>query len=128
MLATSSWRERFSVTERTSGWRRVDGGDVRSAGAGRIAALAERLGLRNEFDPGDPPARESIAFLRRHGADAGDIADADVLGADWVIHVASRRREAVAELVGEVRGCWRRRPACASCAASSGPRTTPARP
>jgi len=82
--------------------RRVDGGDVRSAGAGGIAALAERLGLRNEFEPGDPAVRESIAFLRRHGASAGDIDDADVLGADWVIHVASRRREAVAELVGEV--------------------------
>ncbi len=45
---------------------------------------------------------ESIAFLRRHGATAGDIVDGDVLGADWVIHVASPRGEAVAEFCGEV--------------------------
>jgi hypothetical protein len=82
--------------------RRADGGDVRRAGAERIASLAGRLGLRNEFEPGDPALRESIAFLRRHGATAGDIADADVLGADWVIHVASRRGDAVAEFCGEV--------------------------
>jgi len=31
-----------------------------------------------------------VAFLRRHGAAAGNIADDDVLHADWVIHVASR--------------------------------------
>ena len=47
-----------------------------------LVALTERLGLRNEFDPGDPPARESFALLRRHGATAADIADEGVLGAD----------------------------------------------
>ena len=81
--------------------RRADGGDVRGVGAGRIAALAERLGLRNEFEPGDPAPRESIALLRRHGATAGDIDDTDVLGADWVIHVASTRGEVVAEFSTE---------------------------
>jgi hypothetical protein len=84
--------------------RRADGSDVRSAGAGRIAALAERLGLRNEFEPGDPGRLGSIAFLRRHSATAGDIADADVLGAEWVIHVASTRADAVAEFCGAVTG------------------------
>jgi hypothetical protein len=71
--------------------RRVDGGDVRGAGAGRIAALAARRGLHNEFEPGDPPSRESIAFMRRQAATAGDVVDDDVLQADWVVHVASAR-------------------------------------
>jgi len=56
-----------------------------------LTALSERLGLVNEF-AGKPSAGESVAFLRRHGAGAaGAIADDDVLHADWVIHVASRR-------------------------------------
>jgi len=63
-----------------------------------LATLMERLGLRNEFDPGDPPARESFALLRRHGATAADIADEGILGADWVIHVASKRAEVVDDL------------------------------
>src|SRR6185436_16779641 len=82
--------------------RRVDGADVHGVETGGLGALAARLGLRNEFEPGDPAGRESIAFLRRIGARAGDIDDADVLGDDWVVHVASRRREAVAEITGEV--------------------------
>src|SRR3989442_13410795 len=75
--------------------RRSGGGVVGSAGAARVAALAERLQLRNEFDPGWTPSRESIAFLRRHDATPGDIADDDLLQADWVIHVASKRQEAI---------------------------------
>src|SRR5262252_1034385 len=56
-----------------------------------LTALVERLGLVNEF-AGKPAGGESVAFLRRHGAaTAGAIADDDVLHADWVIHVASRR-------------------------------------
>ena len=81
--------------------RRSGDRDVRSAGATRIAALADRLGLRNEFDPGGKPPRESIAFLRRHGATPGDIADDDVLRADWVIHVASQAAEPVSEFCQE---------------------------
>jgi hypothetical protein len=67
---------------------------ARSAGgrpeAAALTAFAERLGLVNEFD-GKPAGGESVAFLRRQGAAAGAIADDDVLQADWVIHVASRR-------------------------------------
>ena len=70
--------------------------------AAALAALTERLGLRNEFDPGDPPARESFALLRRHGATAADIADEGILGADWVVHVASKRAEVVDELCAGV--------------------------
>jgi hypothetical protein len=73
------------------------GGDARGAGEGRIAALAERLGLRNEFDPGSPPARESFALLRRQDAIPADIADHDLEDAGWVIHVSSSRREVVTE-------------------------------
>ncbi len=68
--------------------RATGAGDVRRAGAG-LPALAERLGLRNEF-AGAPPARESIAFLRRVGATPADIADADVLSAAWVLHVSAK--------------------------------------
>jgi len=63
-----------------------------------LASLTERLRLRNEFDPGAPPARESFALLRRQAATPADIADEGVLGADWIIHVASKRGEVVDEL------------------------------
>src|SRR5438034_10416487 len=53
--------------------RRSGNGDVRRAGAARISTLAERLQLRNEFDPGTPPSRDSIALLRRRDATKGDV-------------------------------------------------------
>ena len=80
--------------------RRSEGGDVRTVAA-PIGALAARLGFVNEFDPGGTPPRESIAFLRRLGAVPADIADLDIRQADGVIHVASRRPEAIAEFCGE---------------------------
>ncbi len=81
--------------------RRSGNGDVRRAGAARISTLAERLQLRNEFDPGTPPSRDSIALLRRRDATKGDVTDDDLLQAEWVIHVASKREEAVGEFCGE---------------------------
>ena len=71
------------------------------AEAGRVAALAGRLELHNEFAPAATPTGESIAFLRRLGATKADIADEDVLQADAVIHVASRRGDVIAEFCGE---------------------------
>src|SRR5207245_10969045 len=71
--------------------RRSSGGDAGKAAAAPIDALAQRLGLRNEFDPGETPPVESIAFLRRQGATPADLADDAVLQADWVIHVAPKR-------------------------------------
>jgi hypothetical protein len=61
--------------------------------AAPISALAERLGLRNEFAPGDTPPRESIAFLRRCDAARGEIADDGLLEAEAVVHVASSTPE-----------------------------------
>src|SRR5438309_1377292 len=81
--------------------RRSSGGDAGKAAAAPIDALAQRLGLRNEFDPGETPPVESIAFLRRQGATPADIADEAVLQADWVIHVASKRPETITELSAE---------------------------
>ncbi|TMQ26656.1 MAG: hypothetical protein E6K82_03985 [Candidatus Rokuibacteriota bacterium] len=40
-------------------------------------------------------------MLRRGAATPGDIADDGVLQADWIVHVVSRRADAVAELCGE---------------------------
>jgi len=81
--------------------RRSKGRDARAVAAAAVPALAERLGLQNEFGPGAAPARDSIAFLRRHAATPGDIADDDVLEADWIVHVASKRPEPVAEFCAE---------------------------
>lgn len=75
----------------------ANGIDRRTAGAVPVEALAQRLGLRNEFAPGDGPPRDSIAFLRRHDATPSAIADDDLLQADAVVHVASPAREPVAE-------------------------------
>jgi len=83
-------------------FRPSGGGDVRGAGAGRVAALAERLGLRNEFEPGAPPPRDSFAFVRRVGAAPGQIADGDLAEAQGVIHVVSKGAEAVNEFCEQV--------------------------
>jgi len=80
---------------------RSKGGGGRAVAASAVPALAERLGLQNEFGPGAAPARDSIAFLRRHAAAPGDIADDDVLEADGIVHVASERPEPVAEFCAE---------------------------
>lgn len=81
--------------------RRSEDGDTRTAAAAPIEALAERLGLRNEFEPGATPPVESIAFLRRRGAIPGDIPDDAVLRADGIVHVAARRREPITEFCAE---------------------------
>ena len=72
---------------------RRSGGDTR--GVTGLTALAERLGLRNEFAPGGPSGRGSIAFLRRSDAVPGDIGDDDVLRADAVVHAFSPQPDVV---------------------------------
>jgi hypothetical protein len=66
-----------------------------------IPALAARLGLTNEFEPGaDHPAR-AVAFLRRVGATPGPRADDGLLHADAVVHVAAPTKAPVDEFCGE---------------------------
>jgi hypothetical protein len=67
-----------------------------------VPALAQRLGLQNEFDStgGDPP--ESIGFLRREDATSADVTDDELLHADAVVHVASATAEPVAEFCAEL--------------------------
>ena len=78
------------------------------AGARRVAAgaavpeLADRLGLRNEFEPGGDHPPEAIAFLRRVGATPAQIADDELLRTDAVIHVASATAGPVAEFCAEL--------------------------
>jgi hypothetical protein len=66
-----------------------------------VPALAARLGLTNEFEPGpDHPAR-AVAFLRRVGATPGPRADDGLLHADAVVHVAAPTAAPVEEFRGE---------------------------
>jgi hypothetical protein len=67
-----------------------------------VPALAERLGLASEFQHGDAQGSATIAYLRRVAATPRDIADAALLAADAVVHVAAPRPEPVAEFVGEL--------------------------
>jgi hypothetical protein len=73
----------------------------KSAAAAPITALAERLGLRSEFETagGHPPS--AVAFLRRVGATAGAIPDDALLRADAVIHVAAPTAAPVEEFCTE---------------------------
>src|SRR5262249_44575009 len=81
--------------------RLAEGADRHAVGAAAIPALAEKLGLVNEFDPpGGPPAL-SIAFLRRQGATAGAIADDGVAHADAVVHVAAPTAHPVGDFCAE---------------------------
>ena len=66
-----------------------------------VPALADRLGLRNEFEPGAGPPGDAIAFLRRVRAAAGDLADEGLERADAVVHVASASRDVVTEFCAE---------------------------
>lgn len=70
----------------------------RAAAAGTdVPALAERLGLRNEYCSagGDPP--QSIAYLRRVSAVPGQITDPGLLGAETIVHVAAMTPEPITE-------------------------------
>jgi hypothetical protein len=81
---------------------RVPDGARRSAAAAAVPALAEGLGLRNEFAAGDGPPADAIAFWRRIGATSADIADDGLLHAEAVVHVASATAAPVAEFCAEL--------------------------
>jgi hypothetical protein len=70
---------------------------LRGAGAA-ITALAKRLGLRHEFEPGDPSIRESYALLRRVDAIPRDVADDGVLHADAIVHAVSTQAGRIDEV------------------------------
>src|SRR5215813_5129941 len=55
--------------------RLADGADALGAAAAAIPALADKLGFVNEFEPAQGPPSQAIAYLRRHGATEGAIAD-----------------------------------------------------
>jgi hypothetical protein len=76
--------------------------DRRALRAAAVPALAERLGLVNEFHAADPMPGAAIAFLARVGAAPGGIVDDDVLEADAVVHVAAATRAPVAEFCTEL--------------------------
>ena len=73
----------------------------RPLAAAPIPALAERLGLRNEFTPGSGHPPSAVAFLRRVDATPGAIPDDELLRADAVIHVAAPTAAAVEEFCAE---------------------------
>src|SRR5262245_31604379 len=78
---------------------------AKASGAGsRLAALADTLGLANEFEGAGAPSRGTVALLRRHDATPADIADDDVLHAEWIVHVASPQAEAVTKFCDEASG------------------------
>jgi hypothetical protein len=81
--------------------RLADGADRRAVVAAAIPALAEKLGLVNEFDPPSGPPAQSIAFLRRQDATGGAITDDGVALADAVVHVAAPTAQLVSDFCGE---------------------------
>src|SRR6058998_678257 len=66
--------------------RLADGADRRAVAAAAIPALAEKLGLVNEFEPPGGPPAQSIAFLRRQDATGGAIADDGAVIGDGAAH------------------------------------------
>src|SRR2546428_5596444 len=79
--------------------RPASGADARALAAVAIPALAEKLGLENEF--GRPAAPASIAYVRRIGATPADIPDDGLPHADAVVHVASPKAEPVSDFRAE---------------------------
>jgi hypothetical protein len=82
----------------------VPAGARRTVAGLAVPALADRMGLRNEFEPGDQEPSETVAFLRRASATPGDIDDDRLRRADAVVHVASATAGPVAEFCAEARG------------------------
>jgi hypothetical protein len=81
--------------------RLADGADARAVAGAAIPALAEKLGLVNEFDPAAGPPAQSIAFLSRLGAAEGALADDGVTHADAVVHVAAPTAQPVSDFCAE---------------------------
>src|SRR5262245_8001042 len=81
--------------------RLADGADRRAVAAAAIPALAEKLGLVNEFDPPGGPPAQSIAFLRRLDTAGGAIADDGVALAHAVVHVAAPTAQPVGDFCTE---------------------------
>jgi hypothetical protein len=84
--------------------RAKDMGDTEALARAPVPALAERLGLRNEFAPEGGPPPESVAYLRRQGATPRDVEDNGVLRADWVIHAVSVASDPVMSFCVGMRG------------------------
>jgi len=78
--------------------------DRRALREAAVPALAQRLRLRNEFEPEAGPPQDTIAFLQRVDAAAGNLADDGVLGASAVVHVASPSRAPVEAFCAEIVG------------------------
>ena len=81
--------------------RLADTADPRALARVAIHALAEKLGLVNEFEPAGGPPAQSIAFVRRQNATAGAIADDGVARADAVVHVAAPTAQPVSDFCAE---------------------------
>ena len=73
----------------------------RTLASAPIPALIERLGLRNEFEPGAGHPPSAVAFLRRASATPGTIADDELLRADAIVHVAAATAAPVTEFCAE---------------------------
>ena len=82
--------------------RRAPGGDEPALAAAPVAALAERLGLRNEFAPETTPGAGKFAFLRRVDATPGDIEDDGIRAANGVVHVVAKEASPVDALCAEL--------------------------
>src|SRR5215469_1533294 len=67
-----------------------------------VPGLAERLGLRNEYDWTGADPERSIAYLRRVSAVPGQISDDGLLGAEAIVHVAAMKQEPVTEFRAEL--------------------------
>src|SRR5215831_16180780 len=76
-------------------------GQAAAAGAD-VPALADRLGLCNEYGSAGADPAQSIAYLRRVSAVPGQVAEAGLLGAEAIVHVAATAPEAVAEFRAEL--------------------------
>src|SRR5215510_4406282 len=74
---------------------RLSPGGRLTGAAAPVPDLAERLGLRNEFEPGEGPPGDAIAFLRRIEATAGDLTDEGLERADAVVLVASAATDVI---------------------------------
>jgi hypothetical protein len=73
-----------------------------AAANARVPAVADQIGLRNEYGSAGGEPLRSVAYLRRVSAVPGQIADPGLQNAGAIVHVAAPTPEPVTEFRGEL--------------------------
>lgn len=82
----------------------IPAADRAAAASAGVTALARSVGLQDEYGASGGDPRQSVAYLRRVGAEPGQIDDRPLYSADVVVHVAAPESGPVQEFQARLAG------------------------